>query len=168
MTTSFSFHSFENRFNRLNFFWFSYTTIQSFRASPRMIYCKSHFSKSKVPRCEPKTGVREFLPSTSPAFTPWHWYSYGHFIERVMYLKNPTAAAHYKFIYSFHMLLFLILAGYVASGRDLQLAFVKYLQHRVLSRLLPFVFFTAPVSGLAGFLQRRFLPLAAAYGARVS
>lgn len=84
---------------------------------------------------------------------------YGHFIERVMYLKNPTAAAHYKFIYSFHMLLFLILAGYVASGRDLQLAFVKYLQHRVLSRLLPFVFFTALFLVLPVFFNGDFFHL---------
>ncbi len=28
---------------------------------------------------------------------------YGHFIERVMMLNDPTAAALYKFIYSFHI-----------------------------------------------------------------
>ncbi len=32
---------------------------------------------------------------------------YGHFIERVMYLHNATAALQYKFIYSFHMVAFL-------------------------------------------------------------
>ncbi len=31
---------------------------------------------------------------------------YGHFIERIMMLKNPAATAQYRFIYSFHMLLF--------------------------------------------------------------
>lgn len=67
---------------------------------------------------------------------------YGHFIERIMYLKNPTAAAQYKFIYSFHMVLFIVLAGYVAKQSDLDLGFGKFLKHRLLSRLLPFVFFT--------------------------
>ncbi len=38
---------------------------------------------------------------------------YGHFIERIMMLKNPAAAVQYKFIYSFHMILFFVLAGYV-------------------------------------------------------
>jgi acyltransferase len=67
---------------------------------------------------------------------------YGHFIERVMYLKNPTAAAQYKFIYSFHMVLFFVLAGYVAKQSDLSLGFGQFIKHRLLSRLLPFVFFT--------------------------
>jgi acyltransferase len=67
---------------------------------------------------------------------------YGHFIERVMYLKNPTAAAQYKFIYSFHMVLFILLAGYVTRESDLSLGFGRFLKHRILSRLLPLVFFT--------------------------
>ena len=67
---------------------------------------------------------------------------YGHFIERIMYLKNPTAAAQYKFIYSFHMVLFFVLAGYVAKQSDLSFGFGKFLKQRMLSRLLPFVFFT--------------------------
>ncbi len=32
---------------------------------------------------------------------------YGHFIEELMNLKNPAAATHYKFIYSFHGAFFL-------------------------------------------------------------
>ena len=68
---------------------------------------------------------------------------YGHFIERVMYLKNPTAAAQYKFIYSFHMVLFILLAGYVAKESDLALPFGTFVKRRILSRLLPLVFFTA-------------------------
>ncbi len=67
---------------------------------------------------------------------------YGHFIERIMYLKNPTAAAQYKFIYSFHMVLFFVLAGYVAKQNDLSIGFGRFLKQRMLSRLLPFVFFT--------------------------
>src|SRR5271157_5483174 len=68
---------------------------------------------------------------------------YGHFIERIMLLNNPAAAAQYKFIYSFHMVLFFVLAGYVARETDLELGFGKYLKHRFFSRLLPFLFFTA-------------------------
>lgn len=67
---------------------------------------------------------------------------YGHFIERIMVLKNPTAAAQYKFIYSFHMVLFFVLAGYVAKQSDLSLGFRRFIKHRILSRLLPFGFFT--------------------------
>ena len=36
---------------------------------------------------------------------------YGHFIEELMLLKNPLAASQYKFIYSFQMVLFIVLAG---------------------------------------------------------
>lgn len=38
---------------------------------------------------------------------------YGHFVERFMLLKNPAGLAQYKFIYSFHMVAFFVLAGYV-------------------------------------------------------
>ncbi len=67
---------------------------------------------------------------------------YGHFIEEFMLLKNPVGAAQYKFIYSFHMVLFIILAGYVAKERDTQWPLGDFLRHRFYSRLLPFVFFT--------------------------
>ncbi len=46
---------------------------------------------------------------------------YGHFIEELMLLKNPVAASQYKFIYSFHMVLFILLAGYVAKPRTFEL-----------------------------------------------
>jgi acyltransferase len=45
---------------------------------------------------------------------------YGHFIEELMLLKNPAAASQYKFIYSFHMVLFIVLAGYVAREREVE------------------------------------------------
>ena len=67
---------------------------------------------------------------------------YGHFIEELMLLKNPAAAAHYKFIYSFHMVLFIVLSGYIAKDRDLEWGIGKFLKHRFFSRLLPFIFFT--------------------------
>jgi len=84
---------------------------------------------------------------------------YGHFIERIMVLNNPAAAAQYKFIYSFHMMLFFVLAGYVARESDLAFGFVKYLKYRTLSRLLPFVFFTAVFMVLTVFFSGDFLQL---------
>jgi len=84
---------------------------------------------------------------------------YGHFIERIMVLNNPAAAAQYKFTYSFHMLLFFVLAGYVARESDLAFGFLKYLKYRALSRLLPFVFFTAVFMVLTVFFSGDFLQL---------
>jgi acyltransferase len=84
---------------------------------------------------------------------------YGHFIERIMMLKNPTAAIHYKFIYSFHLLLFFILAGYVARESDIESGFGKYLKQRFVSRLLPFIFFTAIFMVLPVFFSGDFFNL---------
>ena len=67
---------------------------------------------------------------------------YGHFIEELMLLKNPAAANQYKFIYSFHMVLFIVLAGYVAKERDVEWGVGKFLKHRFFVRFLPFIFFT--------------------------
>ena len=68
---------------------------------------------------------------------------YGHFIEEMMLLKNPAAASQYKFIYSFHMVLFVVLAGYVAKEQVVEWRLGGFLKHLFFSRLLPFVFFTA-------------------------
>jgi len=67
---------------------------------------------------------------------------YGHFVEELMLLKNPAAASQYKFIYSFHMVLFIVLAGYVAKEREVEWGVGKFLRHRFFTRLLPFIFFT--------------------------
>jgi len=84
---------------------------------------------------------------------------YGHFIERVMMLKNPAAAAQYKFIYSFHMLLFFVLAGYVVRENTIEFSFRKYLKHRFISRLLPFLFFTVLFMLLPIFFSGDFFQL---------
>jgi len=84
---------------------------------------------------------------------------YGHFIEQIMLLKNPAAAAQYKFIYSFHLLLFFILAGYVARESDIEFGFGKYLKQRFVSRLLPFIFFTAIFMVLPVFFSGDFFNL---------
>ena len=67
---------------------------------------------------------------------------YGHFIEELMLLKNPAAASQYKFIYSFHMVLFIVLAGYVARECETEWGLGKFIKNRSFSRLLPFIFFT--------------------------
>jgi acyltransferase len=84
---------------------------------------------------------------------------YGHFIERIMLLKNPAAAAQYKFIYSFHMMLFFVLAGYVVQESYVEFSFGKYLKHRFISRLLPFLFFTAIFMILPLFFSGDFVGL---------
>ncbi len=67
---------------------------------------------------------------------------YGHFIEELMLLKNPAAAGQYKFIYSFHMVLFIVIAGYVAKESRVEWSCGKFLKHQFFTRLLPFIFFT--------------------------
>lgn len=67
---------------------------------------------------------------------------YGHFIEELMLLKNPAASSQYKFIYSFHMVLFIVIAGYVSNESHVQWNSGKFLKHRFYTRLLPFIFFT--------------------------
>ena len=52
---------------------------------------------------------------------------FGHFIERIMMLDNAPSAVLYKFVYSFHMVLFVVLAGYVARESDVESGFGKYL-----------------------------------------
>lgn len=66
---------------------------------------------------------------------------YGHFVEQIMYLGNPAAAAQYKFIYSFHMVLFFVLSGFVFKQKDLELPIGRFLKLRFMSRLVPFIFF---------------------------
>lgn len=84
---------------------------------------------------------------------------YGHFIERTMILGNPAGAAQYKFIYSFHMVLFVVLAGFVTRESDVDLRFGLYLKNRFFSRLLPFLFFTALFMVLPVFFPGEFFIL---------
>ena len=84
---------------------------------------------------------------------------FGHFIERIMMLDNAPSAVLYKFVYSFHMVLFVVLAGYVARESDVESGFGKYLKYRLLSRLLPFVFFTVIFMILPAFFSGEFFNL---------
>lgn len=67
---------------------------------------------------------------------------YGHFIEEFMLLKNSVGASQYKFIYSFHMVLFIVLSGYISKERKDEWGIKKFLTHSFFSRLLPYIFFT--------------------------
>ncbi|MDA7748787.1 acyltransferase family protein [Litoricola sp.] len=67
---------------------------------------------------------------------------YGHTIESLMKTGNETAAMHYKFIYSFHMPLFFILSGYLASTALDSKGWSLFLRKQALSRLLPYAMFT--------------------------
>ncbi len=84
---------------------------------------------------------------------------YGHFIEELMLLKNPAAAGQYKFIYSFHMVLFIVLAGYVAKESHIEWSLGRFLQHRFFTRLLPFIFFTLLMMIPPVFLNGKFYGL---------
>lgn len=67
---------------------------------------------------------------------------YGHVIESSMKLGSETAAIHYKFIYSFHMPLFFILSGYLASRQAGHESWTWFLKKQTYSRLLPYALFS--------------------------
>jgi len=93
---------------------------------------------------------------------------YGHFIEELMLLENAAGAAQYKFIYSFHMVLFIIIAGYVSKGSEIDWSCAKFIKHRLSTRLLPFAFITflmmIPPIFIEGKLFGLPLPSIAGYG----
>ena len=84
---------------------------------------------------------------------------FGHFIERVMMLNDPTAAILYKFIYSFHMVLFFVLSGFIARDSDLEFSIGKFFKRRFFSRILPFIFFTIVFMILAAIFPGDFFNL---------
>ena len=66
---------------------------------------------------------------------------YGHIVERMMYLGSPGAALQYKFVYSFHMILFFVLAGFIAKESVVDLSVKDFVKSRLASRFVPFFFF---------------------------
>lgn len=84
---------------------------------------------------------------------------YGHVVERMMYLGDPAAAAQYKFIYSFHMTLFFVLAGFISKPSLYESRPAVFLKDRWTSRLVPFLFFNAVLAGLALVAPRDFPPI---------
>jgi len=83
---------------------------------------------------------------------------YGHVVERLMYLGSPAAAHHYKFIYSFHMLLFFVLAGFIAKESVPDLNVGAFVRSRLMSRLLPFLFFNLLLALFSLGVPRDFPP----------
>jgi acyltransferase len=89
---------------------------------------------------------------------------YGHLVERMMYLGNAAAASHYKWIYSFHMPLFFVLAGMVArdfAARDTVGSFVR---SRLASRVVPLLFFNLLLAALSLLHRPDFPPFPLATG----
>ena len=82
---------------------------------------------------------------------------YGHIIERIMYLKNPVATSHYKFIYSFHMPFFFLLAGFTIAPEKTLLPLGRYLKKLAASRLVPYFVFTALLAVLSLFFAGHFV-----------
>lgn len=103
---------------------------------------------------------------------------YGHFVEKLYGLTHYAAAfAQYKLIYSFHMPLFFILAGYSFKNLD-HLSFQQFMKNRVRARLLPWLFLNAASAPLwigwhiaadthIGFIRYLFAPIALLRGAPV-
>ena len=84
---------------------------------------------------------------------------YGHFIEEFMLLKSSVGSTQYKFIYSFHMILFVVLAGYVARENESEWGVGRFLRHRFVTRLVPFLFFTVLMMIPPIFFQGKFFGL---------
>ena len=74
---------------------------------------------------------------------------YGHIVERFMQLGGADAALQYKFIYSFHMPFFFVIAGMVAKDWSGKAGVGTFLWSRVTSRLVPFLFFNLLLCGVS-------------------
>jgi acyltransferase len=85
---------------------------------------------------------------------------YGHIVEQVMYTGSAEAAAQYKFIYSFHMPLFFLLAGTVVADKKLSLPFSQFFKRTLASRLVPYVFFSI-LMAIASLFISGWFPLGA-------
>lgn len=77
---------------------------------------------------------------------------FGHLVEQVMYLGSDVAAAQYKWVYSFHMPLFFLLAGFVARTGTPDVSLPGFLKRRWTGRLVPYFFFCALVFVLSFFI----------------
>ena len=106
-----------------------------------------------------QSGVRRFEVIDIARFYAMTLVFYGHFIEELMLLKNPVAASQYKFIYSFHMVLFIVLAGYVAKEETSEMRLGQFVRDRFSTRLVPYIFFTLLMMVLPIFLPGKFFNL---------
>lgn len=91
---------------------------------------------------------------------------YGHVVERIMYLENPVATAHYKFIYSFHMPFFFLLAGMTVAPEKVFPPLGRMLKKLAVSRLIPYFFFVLVLLVLSLLFTGHFviIPLDSAAG----
>ncbi|MGI2904112.1 acyltransferase family protein [Tolypothrix sp. VBCCA 56010] len=64
---------------------------------------------------------------------------YGHFLEKLSDLGKVSAFLQFKFIYSFHMPLFFILAGYLSKKTNLN--YKEFFRYHFTSRIIPVIFF---------------------------
>lgn len=64
---------------------------------------------------------------------------YGHLLEKLIDLGNVAAFLQFKFIYSFHMPLFFLLAGYTSKNNSL--SYKEFLRLNLTSRIIPVIFF---------------------------
>ena len=67
---------------------------------------------------------------------------YGHIIEQAMNMKNAVGMYQYKFIYSFHMPFFFLVAGYVAKPEILEMRPGAFLRRLFFTRLFPYLVFS--------------------------
>ncbi|WP_374374576.1 acyltransferase family protein [Dongia sp.] len=84
---------------------------------------------------------------------------HGHIVERMMYLGQDAAAHQYKFIYSFHMPLFFVLAGCIAKDLGADHTLWRFLRSRVVTRVLPLVFFNLLLALTSLVIPRDFPPI---------
>ena len=82
---------------------------------------------------------------------------YGHIIERIMYLKDPTATMHYKLIYSFHMAFFFLLSGFIFNADKLYMPLNRFFRKQVASRLVPYFVFSAVLVVLSLLFKGHFV-----------
>lgn len=84
---------------------------------------------------------------------------HGHVVERMMYLGNAAAAHQYKFIYSFHMPLFFVLSGLIAKDWAAEQSVGQFAKSRLMSRVLPLVFFNVALALLSLIHKPDFPPI---------
>lgn len=84
---------------------------------------------------------------------------YGHFVEQLLYLGNAVAGVHYKWIYSFHMVLFFVLSGWIRGMRPPNADNRSFLVATLAGRVVPYFFFSLLLA-LASLLITGWFPAA--------
>ncbi len=84
---------------------------------------------------------------------------YGHFITGAMEINYKLGSLQYKFIYSFHMVLFILIAGYISKESDVQLNLRAFLKNRFYTRFVPLAFFNILLLVPAFYIPGNFWPL---------